>query len=249
MTDDAFRRGDEDRTVGGSGPAGRPARVLVADDQTVVREGIVMLLGLLPGIEVVGAAADGEEAVRLVARYEPDVVLMDLRMPRCDGVEATRRIRADHPATEVVILTTYADDESLFPALQAGARGYLTKDAGGEEIARAVADVRSGAAGLSPQIQRRLLERLSASTSEERPVERPPHAPPSVLPDGLTTREAEVLALIAEGLSNAEIAGRLFVSPATVKTHINNLFAKTAVRDRAQAVTYAFRHGIAGPPA
>ncbi|MFF1872313.1 response regulator [Kitasatospora herbaricolor] len=249
MTDDAFGRGDEDRTVGGSGAAGRPARVLVADDQTVVREGIVMLLGLLPGIEVVGAAADGEEAVRLVARYEPDVVLMDLRMPRCDGVEATRRIRADHPATEVVILTTYADDESLFPALQAGARGYLTKDAGGEEIARAVADVRSGAAGLSPQIQRRLLERLSASTSEERPVERPPHAPPSVLPDGLTTREAEVLALIAEGLSNAEIAGRLFVSPATVKTHINNLFAKTAVRDRAQAVTYAFRHGIAGPPA
>ncbi|MFE4601876.1 response regulator, partial [Kitasatospora indigofera] len=219
----------------------------------VVREGIVMLLGLLPGIEVVGAAADGEEAVRLVARHEPDVVLMDLRMPRCDGVEATRRIRAEHPGTEVVILTTYADDESLFPALQAGARGYLTKDAGGEEIARAVADVRSGAAGLSPQIQRRLLERLSASTAEElapeRAPERRPHALPSSLPDGLTTREAEVLALIAEGLSNAEIAGRLFVSPATVKTHINNLFAKTAVRDRAQAVTYAFRHGIARPPA
>lgn len=247
MTEDAFGRS------GGDGPAGRPTRVLVADDQTVVREGIVMLLGLLPGIEVVGAAADGEEAVRLVARHEPDVVLMDLRMPRCDGVEATRRIRAEHPATEVVILTTYADDESLFPALQAGARGYLTKDAGGEEIARAVADVRSGAAGLSPQIQRRLLERLSASTAEERAPEvapeRQPHALPTSLPDGLTTREAEVLALIAEGLSNAEIAGRLFVGPATVKTHINNLFAKTAVRDRAQAVTYAFRHGIARPPA
>ncbi|MFE3110403.1 response regulator [Kitasatospora indigofera] len=261
MTDDAFGRGGGDGAAGGTGPAGRPTRVLVADDQTVVREGIVMLLGLLPGIEVVGAAADGEEAVRLVARHEPDVVLMDLRMPRCDGVEATRRIRAEHPGTEVVILTTYADDESLFPALQAGARGYLTKDAGGEEIARAVADVRSGAAGLSPQIQRRLLERLSASTTEElapelaperateRATERRPHALPSSLPDGLTTREAEVLALIAEGLSNAEIAGRLFVSPATVKTHINNLFAKTAVRDRAQAVTYAFRHGIARPPA
>ncbi|GGV27984.1 DNA-binding response regulator [Kitasatospora herbaricolor] len=249
MTDDAFGRSGGDGPGGASGPAGRPTRVLVADDQTVVREGIVMLLGLLPGIEVVGAAADGEEAVRLVARYEPDVVLMDLRMPRCDGVEATRRIRAEHPATEVVILTTYADDESLFPALQAGARGYLTKDAGGEEIARAVADVRSGAAGLSPQIQRRLLERLSAGAPEERAPDRPPHALPSVLPDGLTTREAEVLALIAEGLSNAEIAGRLFVSPATVKTHINNLFAKTAVRDRAQAVTYAFRHGIARPPA
>ncbi|GAA2147601.1 response regulator transcription factor [Kitasatospora kazusensis] len=205
----------------------------MADDQTVVREGIVMLLGLLPGIEVVGAAADGEEAVRLVERYGPDVVLMDLRMPRCDGVEATRRIRTAHPATEVVVLTTYADDESLFPALQAGARGYLTKDAGGEEIARAIADVRSGAAGLSPQVQRRLLERLSAAP-----------AGPAELPDGLTAREAEVLALIADGLSNTEIAQQLFVSPATVKTHINNLFAKTAVRDRAQAVAYAFRHGI-----
>jgi DNA-binding NarL/FixJ family response regulator len=233
--------------------------VVVADDQTVVREGIVMLLGLLPGIEVVGAASDGEEAVRLVAELAPDVVLMDLRMPRCDGVEATRRIRADHPGTEVVVLTTYADDESLFPALRAGARGYLTKDAGAEEIARAVADVRSGAAGLSPQVQRRLLERLSgpegpsgaagpgpavapgpagsarASGAPDRPAE---------LPDGLTVREAEVLALIAEGLSNAEIAETLFVSPSTVKTHINNLFAKTAVRDRAQAVAYAFRQGI-----
>ncbi|MCG6497515.1 response regulator transcription factor [Kitasatospora sp. A2-31] len=219
-----------------------------------------MLLGLLPGIEVVGAAADGEEAVALVERHHPDVVLMDLRMPRCDGVEATRRIRAAHPETEVVVLTTYADDDSLFPALRAGARGYLTKDAGGEEIARAIADVRSGAAGLSPQVQLRLLERLadepgaaappsSAPPSSAPPVGAPPGpsaAPPAELPDGLTAREAEVLALIAGGLSNAEIAQRLFVSPATVKTHINNLFAKTAVRDRAQAVAYAFRHGITG---
>ncbi|MFJ9696413.1 response regulator [Kitasatospora sp. NPDC101183] len=229
-------------------------RVLVADDQTVVREGIVMLLGLLPGIEVVGAAADGEEAVALVERHHPDVVLMDLRMPRVDGVEATRRIRAAHPGTEVVVLTTFADDESLFPALQAGARGYLTKDAGGEEIAKAIADVRSGAAGLSPQVQLRLLERLSESPAAAQgpaPMAAPPAAVrpavlPGELPDGLTAREAEVLALIAEGLSNTEIAQRLFVSPATVKTHINNLFAKTAVRDRAQAVAYAFRHGITG---
>ncbi|MFD9689721.1 response regulator [Kitasatospora sp. NPDC059146] len=236
-------------------------RVLVADDQTVVREGIVMLLGLLPGIEVVGAAADGEEAVTLVERHHPDVVLMDLRMPRVDGVEATRRIRAAHPGTEVVVLTTYADDESLFPALQAGARGYLTKDAGGEEIAKAIADVRSGAAGLSPQVQLRLLERLSEGPAKSGPTlptaptaPAAPGVPPGVppggrggqLPDGLTLREAEVLALIAEGLSNAEIAQRLFVSQATVKTHINNLFAKTAVRDRAQAVAYAFRHGITG---
>ena len=220
-------------------------RVLVADDQKVVREGIVMLLGLLPGIEVVGAAGDGEEAVALAAAHLPDVVLMDLRMPRCDGVEATRRIRAAQPSTEVVVLTTYADDDSLFPALQAGARGYLTKDAGAEEIARAITDVRAGAAGLSPRIQRRLLERFAApSAAAVDPVPAPAPGVPSALPDGLTAREAEVLGLIADGLSNTEIAARLFVSMATVKTHINNLFAKTGVRDRAQAVGYAYRHGL-----
>jgi DNA-binding NarL/FixJ family response regulator len=226
-------------------------RVVVADDQTVVREGIVMLLGLLPGIEVVGAAADGVEAVRLVAERRPDVVLMDLRMPRLDGVAATARIRAEHPLTEVVVLTTYADDDSLFPALQAGARGYLTKDAGGDEIARAIADVRSGAAGLAPGVQRRLLERLAGSHAPAGEAAAGPGAEASrrgALPDGLTGREAEVLGLIAEGLSNGEIADRLFVSVATVKTHINNLFAKTGVRDRAQAVRYAYEHGLRPGP-
>ncbi|MFD9432092.1 response regulator [Streptomyces sp. NPDC060002] len=218
-----------------------PARVVVADDQTVVREGIVMLLGLLPGVEVVGAAGDGEEAVRLVAELAPDVVLMDLRMPRCDGVEATRRIRSEYPGTQVVVLTTYADDESLFPALKAGARGYLTKDAGGDEIVRAVHSVLSGDAGLSPSVQRRLLERLSAPEPER--------AAPRVVPDGLTTREAEVLLLIAEGLSNQEIARRLSVSTATVKTHINNMFSKTGLKDRAQAVRYAYAKGLVRPPA
>ncbi|SEG05839.1 two component transcriptional regulator, LuxR family [Actinacidiphila yanglinensis] len=216
-------------------------RVVVADDQTVVREGIVMLLGLLPGLEVVGAAGDGEEAVRLVAERHPDVVLMDLRMPRCDGVEATRRIREQYPGTQVVVLTTYADDDSLFPALRAGARGYLTKDAGGEEIARAITDVTAGRAGLSPAVQSRVLDAL---TKGGRPVPGPVRREGEELPDGLTIREAEVLALVAEGLSNTEIAGRLHVSMATVKTHINNLFAKTGVRDRAQAVGYAYRHGI-----
>ncbi|OIK04357.1 response regulator transcription factor [Streptomyces monashensis] len=220
----------------------KPARVVVADDQTVVREGIVMLLGLLPGVEVVGAAGDGEEAVQLVGELAPDVVLMDLRMPRCDGVEATRRIRSQYPGTQVVVLTTYADDESLFPALRAGARGYLTKDAGGDEIVRAVESVLSGDAGLSPSVQRRLLERLS------QPEHPPEPAPTDVAPDGLTARETEVLVLIADGLSNQEIARRLHVSTATVKTHINNLFAKTGLKDRAQAVRYAYGKGLVRPP-
>ncbi|MFD5395296.1 response regulator [Streptomyces sp. NPDC127097] len=216
-------------------------RVVVADDQTVVREGIVMLLGLLPGIEVVGSAADGAEAVRLVAGLAPDVALMDLRMPRCDGVEATRRIRREHPGTQVVVLTTYADDDSLFPALQAGARGYLTKDADGDEIVRAIDDVLSGEAGLSPKIQRRLLERFTEPVSPRPQSSNEP-------PDGLTAREVEVLRLIAEGRSNPEIARTLHVSTATVKTHINNLFAKAGLRDRAQAIHYAYRHGLAQPP-
>ncbi|MGC4949572.1 response regulator [Streptomyces sp. DT224] len=218
------------------------ARVVVADDQAVVREGIVMLLGLLPGIEVVGSAKDGEEAVAQVAEHAPDVVLMDLRMPRCDGVEATRRIREEFPGTQVVVLTTFADDDSLFPALRAGARGYLTKDAGGDEIVRAVHAVLSGEAGLSPTVQRRLLEQVT-------------EGPPGIggggepePPDGMTPREAEVLVLIAEGMSNADIARALHISQATVKSHINNLFAKAGLRDRAQAVRYAYMRGLVRPP-
>ncbi|MFE5482636.1 response regulator [Streptomyces sp. NPDC056527] len=237
---------------------GRVARVIVADDQSMVREGIVLVLGLLPGIEVVGAARDGEEAVALTAELAPDVVLMDLRMPRCDGVEATRRIRSEHPETEVVVLTTYADDDSLFPALRAGARGYLTKDAGGEEIVRAVHDVLDGRAGLAPAVQRRLLEQLMAQPQGRAPFRggpaeaahggrRGPQHQESG-PDGLTERETEVLGLVADGLSNQEIARRLGISTATVKTHINNLFAKIGVRDRVQAVRYAYQHGLVAPP-
>ncbi|MEU1882640.1 response regulator transcription factor [Streptosporangium sp. NPDC020072] len=229
------------------------ARVLVADDQAVVREGLVLLLGLLPDVEVVGSAGDGLEALRLVAELRPDVVLMDLRMPRMDGVEATREIRAAFPATQVVVLTTYADDESVFAALRAGARGFLTKSAGAEEIGRAVAAVVNGDAQLDPGVQRRLLNAVMGEPppppGRTRPAERErqERRGRGPLPDGLTPREAEVLRLIARGLSNAEIAAVLFIGEATVKTHINNLFAKARLRDRVHAVTYAYRVGLAEP--
>jgi DNA-binding NarL/FixJ family response regulator len=215
-----------------------PIRVLLADDQRVVREGLGTLLGLLAGVEVVGTAADGEEAIALAAELHPDVVLMDLRMPRCDGVEATRRLREHDPNMKVLMLTTYADDRSVIEALRAGARGYLTKDAGAEEIHRALQQVAHGQAAIDPAVQHHLLDALAASPSVRRAE------PVPQLPDGLTPREAEVLSLIAQGLSNAEIAERLVVSETTVKSHINHLFAKTGVRDRAQAVTYAYRHGL-----
>ena len=216
-----------------------PARVLIADDQTIVREGLSTLLSLLPEIEVVGAATDGEEAVRLVVEQRPDVVLMDLRMPRCDGVEATRRIRELAPDTKVIVLTTYADDASVFAALQAGARGYLTKNASAAEIRNAITAVRGGEALLDPSVQRRLLDALATTPGAI------PQAPPEELPDGLTPREAEVLRLMAAGRTNREIAADLVVSEGTVKTHVNRIFAKAGVRDRGQAVAYAYRHGLA----
>jgi len=207
-------------------------RVLVVDDQRVVRDGLAMLVGLIDDVEVVGAAADGREAIALAHEHRPDVVLMDLRMPGLDGVEATRELRASLPDTQVLVLTTYADDDSLFPALQAGARGYLTKDVSAEEIEQAIRALASGRTHLDPMVQ----ERLVAAVAE-------PAAPP--LPDDLTPREVEVLKLIASGLSNAEIAASLVVSSATVKTHVNHILAKTGARDRAQAVRYAYQHGLA----
>ncbi|MGO9898965.1 MAG: response regulator [Solirubrobacteraceae bacterium] len=216
-----------------------PIRVLVADDQTLVREGLMTLLDLAAGIEPVAAAIDGEEAVLLAARHRPDVVLMDLRMPRLDGVEATRRIRAAQPETEIVVLTTHADDQSILGALQAGARGYLTKDAGIAEIARAIHAAAAHQALLDPAVQSRLLAAATAASTATAPL-----APTAELPDELTPREAEVLRLIARGMSNAEIAAALVVSEATVKSHINHLFAKIGARDRAQAVHYAYANGL-----
>jgi DNA-binding NarL/FixJ family response regulator len=230
--------------------SGARVRVLAADDQRVVREGLAMLLGLLPDVEVVGTAADGEEALALAEELAPDVILMDLRMPRVDGVEATRRLRASHPAIKVVVLTTYADDRSVFDALRAGALGYLTKDAGAEEIQQALRQVTSGQAPLDPVVQRHLVEAIAAGDVQTRGIEpASPPADPAVppLPGGLTPREAEVLALIGAGLSNAEIAVRLFVSEATVKSHVNHLLPKIGARDRAQAVGYAYRNGLVRP--
>ena len=216
--------------------------MLAVDDQRVVREGLAMLLGLLPDVEVVGTAADGEEALARADELRPDVVLMDLRMPRVDGVEATRRLRASHPEIKVVVLTTYADDRSVIDALRAGALGYLTKDAGAEEIQQALRRVADGQASLDPAVQLHLVEAIATTTGQSAPD---PSAPAvTQLPDGLTPREAEVLALIGAGLSNAEIAARLFVSEATVKSHVNHLLPKIGARDRAQAVGYAYRHGL-----
>jgi DNA-binding NarL/FixJ family response regulator len=222
-----------------------PIRVVIADDQRVVREGLTMLVGLIDGVEVVGTAADGVDAVELVTRERPDVVLMDLRMPQMDGAEATRQIRSGLPDTQVLVLTTYADDESLFPALQAGARGYLTKDAAAEEIEHAISALAAGRTHLDPAVQERLVSAVLGRAPAAAAAADPGAPSDAELPDQLTPREAEVLKLIAAGLSNAEIAETLIVSAATVKTHVNRIFYKTGARDRAQAVHYAYQHGLA----
>jgi DNA-binding NarL/FixJ family response regulator len=218
-------------------------RVLIADDQPVVREGLNMLVGLIDDVTVVGVACDGAEAVRLAEAQHPDVILMDLRMPDLDGIAATAQLRERLPAARVLVLTTYAEEDAIVPALRAGARGYLTKDASAEQIEAAIRAVHAGQTHLDPAVQ----ERLVAAVLSRPPA---PADPGSTgpgdrkLPGGLTIREAEVLSLLASGLSNAEIGQRLYLSHATVKTHINRIFAKTGVRDRAQAVRYAYQHGL-----
>ena len=205
-------------------------RVLVADDQQVIRDGLSMVLGLLPGINVVGTAIDGDDAVRQALAVLPDVVLMDLVMPNCNGVEATRRLTQERSCIPVVVLTTYSDDATVFAALRAGARGFLTKDAGTEEILRAVCTVSAGQAQLDPSVQRRLVEAfargervgIAAAAAAAAGGEHAGRAP-----DGLTPREVEVLAEIAAGLSNGEIAAKFGLSDTTVKTHVNHLLAKT----------------------
>jgi DNA-binding NarL/FixJ family response regulator len=237
-------------------------RVLVADDQAIIRDGLVTVLSLLPDIEVVGEAADGEEAVRLARERDPDVVLMDLRMPVLDGAGATARIAQLNPRTAILVLTTFADDDSILAALAAGARGYLTKDAGRADVAAAVRAVAQGQTTFGPDVAAKLVGALTAGPRNpgtggdpEHPV---PTGNPGPTPPGasastagspatqpaiiarrfpeLTQREADVLALISRGMNNREIAAELFVSVATVKTHINAIFAKLGIRDRAQAI-------------
>jgi DNA-binding NarL/FixJ family response regulator len=225
----------------------RPLRVVIADDQASVREGLVLLLGGLPGIDVVGAAADGEQAVALVAEHQPDAILLDLHMPVLDGIGATRRLVAEQPGVAIVVLTTYADDGSVIEALQAGARSYLTKDADRTDIARALQAAAGGLTVFDPRVRATLLAAASSPPLAARPGPAPASAAPGPRaepPDGLTHREVEILGLMAAGLTNPEIAERLFLSNHTVKTHINRIFAKTGSRDRVAAVGYAQRHGI-----
>lgn len=207
-------------------------RVVVVDDQSAVREGIVLLVDLLPDVEVVGQAGDGLSAIDVATRLRPDVVLMDLDMPRCDGVDATHRIRADLPDTAVVILTTYTDDDFVLRALDAGAVGYVTKSATRGEIDRALHAAAAGQAVMDLSVQRSLL------TAARRPA-----APPD---DGLTAREIDVLKLVAAGSDNREIGRALYIGEATVKTHVNRIFTKTGSTTRAQVVRYAHDHGYVG---
>ena len=212
-------------------------RIVIADDQASVREALATMLDLIDDITVVSTATDGDSAVAAVqaamSTESLDVVLMDLRMPGTDGIEATRILKGLFPDLPVVVLTTFSDERSILDALGAGARGYLTKDAGRVEIAAALRAAAAGQAVLNPEVQARLLGAVE-------------HFHPPEIPAGLTPREVEVLRAISAGLSNREIAQQMFVSEATVKTHINHLFAKAQLRDRAQAVHFAFTHGLAG---
>jgi DNA-binding NarL/FixJ family response regulator len=210
---------------------------VIADDQTVVREGLQMVLDVMPDLEVVATVADGEQALAAVAEYQPDAILLDLHMPVLDGVSTTARLTREHPEVAIVVLTTYADDETIIAALRAGARGYLTKNADRREISQALRGAAAGHTILPPEVATMLLAGVT-------PGERAKSAVPVELPDGLTAREGEVLKLLAAGLSNSEIANELFISEHTVKTHINHVFTKTCSRNRAQAIRYAHDHQL-----
>lgn len=225
-------------------------RVLVVDDQALVRGGFRIILDSEPGIEVVGEAADGASAIDAVGELDPDVVCMDVQMPGMDGLTATRRIAAEHgerPA--VLVLTTFNREDYLFQALEAGASGFLLKNSSPEQLIEAVQVVARGDALLSPDVTRKVIEAASAR-GVQRPADSPPAPAPRTAPPelaSLTDREREVLALLAEGRSNAEIATRLWVGEATVKTHVSKVLQKLGLRDRVHAVVYAYEHGVVRP--
>jgi DNA-binding NarL/FixJ family response regulator len=214
--------------------------VLIADDQAVVRAGLRLILEAQDDLRVAGEAADGAAAVDAVRALEPDVVLMDIRMPTLDGIEATRRIAAAGTATRVLVLTTYGLDENVYDALAAGASGFLVKTDSPERLVDAIRVVAAGDALLAPEVTRRLIERVVAGS--------PPTRPAAEL-DDLTAREREVLTLLARGNTNAEIAGQLYVSEGTVKTHVARVLSKLGLRDRTQAVVFAYEHGVVRPGA
>jgi NarL family two-component system response regulator LiaR len=208
-------------------------RVLIADDHAIVRKGIAAVLEIVPGIVVVGEAENGRDAVHRVEQLRPDVILMDLVMPEMDGIEAIRRIKDRQPEARILVLTTFAGEDKIFPAIKAGALGYHLKDSRPEELVQAIRQVHRGESSLHPVIARKVLEELS------RPSDRPP------TPDPLTPREVQVLQLVAQGLENPEIAERLVISEATVRTHVSNITSKLHVASRTQAALYALREGIA----
>jgi DNA-binding NarL/FixJ family response regulator len=220
----------------------RPIRVLLVDDQPLLRTGFRMVLGSEPDLTVVGEAGDGIEAVELARRLQPDVVLMDIRMPRLDGVEATRRIVEAGLPTRVLVLTTFDLDEYVVGALRAGASGFVTKDVPAEDLVDAIRVVAAGEAVVAPRVLRRLLDQYAAHLPD------PSTATPAAVV-GLTDREQEVLVLIARGLSNAEIARELYVGETTVKTHVGHVLTKLGVRDRVQAVVLAYESGLVRPRA
>lgn len=211
----------------------RAIRVLLAEDHTIVRKGILSLLATEPGIEVVGEAEDGAVAVQKAVQLHPDVVLMDIVMPTMDGIEATRHITAEAPGTRVLVLTSFATDDKILPAIKAGALGYLLKDTGPEELLEAIRQIHRGEASLDPAVARRLLTEVS----------RPPSQP--LTTDPLTGRELAVLRLVAKGRSNKEIARDLCVTEMTVRTHVSNILGKLHLASRTQAALYALREGLA----
>jgi NarL family two-component system response regulator LiaR len=213
----------------------QPIRVLVADDHAIVREGLRALIDTEPGIELIAEAQDGEEAVRLARAVRPDVILLDLVMPRLDGLAAIPRLKEDNPDVNILVLTSFAEDDKVFPAIKAGALGYLLKDTLPRDLLQAIRDVHQGESSLHPTIARKLVAELHQPTSQ----------PPAG--EALTEREVQVLGLVAQGLANQEIADRLFIAERTVRKHVSNILGKLHLANRTQATLYALRTGLADP--